>query len=58
MLKETWIHKDAFGAPKDVVHLHLMHPTPQNLFKSIKKWSNTSIGNEGGKFLIILIKIV
>jgi hypothetical protein len=30
MLKETWIHKDAFGAPKDVVHIHLMYPTPQN----------------------------
>jgi hypothetical protein len=58
MLKETWIHKDAFGAPKDVVHLHLLHPTPQKKFKSIKKWPNTCIGNEGGKCSMIVIKTI
>ncbi len=59
MLKETLIHKDAFGAPKDVVHLHLMHPTPQKLFKSIKKWPNTcTLEIEGGKCSMIRIKTV
>jgi hypothetical protein len=37
----------------------LMHPTPQKLFKSIKKWPNTcTLEIEGGKCSMIRIKTV